>query len=33
MTGVACVNWDFCELGFNDWCSMCELGFLCVRFQ
>ena len=28
MTGVACVNWNFCELGFNDWCSMCELEFL-----
>ena len=24
MNGAACVNWDFCELGFNDWCNICD---------
>ena len=33
MTGVACVSWNFCGLGFNDWSSKCELRVLCVRFQ
>ena len=28
VTGVACVNWNFCELGFNGWCGMCELEIL-----